>query len=108
MRRFVEENTRQIQDQEGYEQRFQELGAACRAAEALIASTKDEILSCGARKESIRRYLNELKRTGDIVTEFDEDLWQATVASVTVHPDKAMTFVFRDNTEIQVKLLDQK
>jgi len=62
----------------------------------------------GGRKEGIRRYLNELKRTGDIVTEFDEDLWQATVESVTVHPDKVMAFVFKDNTEILVMPLDQK
>ncbi len=97
---YVEENTRQIQDQAEYEHRFNEMGAECKQAESLVMKIKDDILEHDARKEKIRRYLDELERAGDIVTEFDENLWQATVESVTVYPDKRLVFTFRDGTQI--------
>lgn len=55
------------------------------------------------RKEQIRNYLNELQQSGDILTEFDEEIWQATVEQISLHPDKSMTFLFRDGTEIIIE-----
>jgi DNA invertase Pin-like site-specific DNA recombinase len=103
MRRYMDENTRQVQDQEEYERRFREMGDECKTAEELVIKIKDEISEQRTRKEKIRRSLNEMRRTGAIVTEFDEDLWRATVESVTVKPDKSWVFVFRDGTQIPVK-----
>ena len=104
LRRHMEENARLLQDQDAYELRFNELAQECKMAENLIASLKDEILERSARKEKIRLYLDELRKTGDIVTEFDEALWQITVESVSVHRDKRLSFIFRDGTEIPVKV----
>jgi seryl-tRNA synthetase len=99
----MEENTRQIQNQEEYDRRWSEMSVECTEAKNLMAKIKDDILKRTARKENIRRYLDELKQSGDILTEFDETLWQATVDKVTVHADKSMTVTFRDGTEIPVK-----
>ena len=108
MRRYVEENTRRVLDQEEYERRFKEMDTECKAAEKSVTGIKDEISEQGIRKEKIRRYLEELRQAGDIVTGFDEDLWQATVESVTVHPDKSLVFIFRDGTEVPVNPTEQK
>ncbi len=108
MRRYVEENTLQVQDQGEYTRRFNEMNAECKKAKKLVASLKDEMLECGIRKEKIRRYLDNLKQAGDILTEFDEGLWKATVETVTVHPDKSLMFMFRDGTEIPVKPPESK
>ena len=67
-----------------------------------ITAIDDAILTQAARKEKILRFLDELKNTGDILTEFDENLWSATVESVKVNSDKSLTFLFRDGTEIPV------
>ena len=69
---------------------------------AQITAIDDAILAQAARKEKIRRFLDELKNTGDILTEFDENSWSATVESVTVNTDKSLTFLFRDGTEILI------
>ena len=108
MRSYVEENTRQIQDQAEYGRRFNEMGEECKAAEKLVADIKYEILSQAARKEKIRRYLDELRLAGDIVAEFDESLWQATVEMVTVYPDKSLNFTFRDGTKILMEPPEHK
>lgn len=108
LRAYMDENTRQIQDQVEYNQRFNAMSAECKLAEQRIAQLQDKILAQQARKEQIRRSLNELRRCGDILTEFDLDLWNATVESVTIAPDKTLTFLFRDGTEIPVTLPDKK
>ena len=104
MSEYVGENTRRVQNQEEYEHRFNEMGAEYKATENLIAKIKGEILECNARKEKIRQYLNQLKQAGNIVTEFDENLWQSTVESVTVYPEKTLIFTFKDGTKKSVKI----
>ena len=103
MRRYVDDNTRIIQDQAEYERQFNSMIGEHKAAESSINKLKDEILEQGVRKENIRRYLDELRTSGDIITEFDEALWQTIVESVTVHTDKVLSFKFRDGTEIPIK-----
>ncbi|MDR1753397.1 MAG: recombinase family protein, partial [Eubacterium sp.] len=104
MKRYIEENARKVQNQAKYERRWIELSEECKAAEKLVATIKDDILERTARKEKICRYLDELKHAGDIVTEFDESLWQATVESVTVQKNKSLTFTFRDGTQVPVEI----
>ncbi len=106
IRRNMEDNARQVQDQNEYGRRFNEMSEAYKAAEKRAADIKAEILEQAARKEKIRRFLEELRGAGDIVTEFDQSLWNATVESVTVQTGQTMLFTFRDGTEISVKLPD--
>lgn len=108
LRRYMEENTRQVQDQEEYSKRFNEMSAACSATETKINKIKEEILAQHGRKERIHRCLNELKQCGDILEKFDMDLWNAVVETVRVNADKVLVFRFRDKTEISVNLPEKK
>ncbi len=108
MRRYMEENTRQIQDQEEYNRRFSELDAECKKAEEEIESIKKEILAQSGRKEQIRHCLDKLRECGDILEGLDLDLWNSMVESVTVCTDKKLVFLFRDGTEIMEQILKTK
>lgn len=76
--------------------------------EAKIQGAKQEILIQRGRKEQIHRYLNELRRCGDILEEFDMDLWNMAVESATITADSILTFLFRDGTKIPVHLPKKK
>ena len=108
MRRHMEENARQVQDQAEYERHSQEMRDEYKNAEKQVEQLQDEILEQKARKEKIRRFLDHLRQGENIVTDFDEDLWNATVESVRVHADKSLIFVFRDGTKIPVLLPENK
>lgn len=108
LRSYMEENTRQVQDQIEYNRRFSEMSAACTELEAQIAKVKEDILVQQGRKEQIRRCLNELRQCGDILEEFDLDLWNVTVESATISLDGTFTVRFRDGTEIPVHLPKKK
>ncbi|MDR3297999.1 MAG: recombinase family protein, partial [Candidatus Nomurabacteria bacterium] len=108
MRRDMEENARQTQDQGEYKQHFDRMGEEYTAAKQRVAQIQDEILEQKARRERIRRFLNELRQSGELVTEFDERLWHAIVNSVRVNANKSLTFMFRDGSEIPVLLPESK
>lgn len=108
LRHYMEENTRQIQDQEEYNRRFSELDAECKKAEEEMAAIQKELLSQSGRKEQIRRCLDELRECGDILEEFDLDLWNSMVESVTVCTDKKLAFLFRDGTEVAVLMPEKQ
>lgn len=108
MHRYVDENKCEIQDQQEYNHRYSKMDKQCRELEIQIKKIKDEILEQSSRKEKIRRFLDELRQMNNLVTEFDENLWHATVELVTVHLDKTLSFTFRDGTEISVKAVKAK
>ena len=104
LRRYMEENTRQIQNQEEYNRRFSEQDAECKRAEEQITQLKEEILAQSGKREQARRCLEELRKCGDAIEKFDLDLWNAMVESVTVYADKRLVFLFRDETKVTVQM----
>lgn len=104
LRRYMEENTRQVQDQVEYSRKFNALSGECTEIEARIKSIQAEILAQKGRKEQIRRCLDELRQCGDILEEFNPDLWNTTVESAKISVNGTLTFLFRDGTEIPVNL----
>lgn len=108
LRLYIEANTRQVQDQDEYNQRFSKMHKECQEVEAHIAQIKREILTQQGRKEQIRRCLNDLRKCGDILDEFDLNLWNTIVESVTVSADGTLTFRFWDGTEIPVHVPKKK
>lgn len=108
LRLYMEVNTRQIQDQEEYNCRFSELDAECKKSEEEIEAIQKEILAQSGRKEQIRRCLDELRECGDILEEFDLDLWNSMVESVTVCTDRKLVFLFWDGTEVIVQMPEKQ
>lgn len=108
LRRCIDENARTLQDQAGYERRYAELADRITSLREQIAKVNNEILEQVNRKEKIRRFLTELQQSGDIVTEFDENIWSATVESMTVCSEKEVTVTFRDGTEVTVEIPEDK
>lgn len=104
LRRYMEENTRQIQNQAEYNRRFSEQDVECKKAEGQIAQIKEEILAQSGKKEQVRRCLEELRKCGNTVEKFDLDLWNAMVESVTIFADKRLVFRFRDETKVTVQM----
>ncbi len=104
LRRYMEENTRQIQDQAEYSRRFSELDAECGKAEEEISNLQKQILAQAGKREQIRRCLNDLRKCGNILEEFNLDLWHSMAESVTVRPSRILEFQFWDGTKIPVPM----
>lgn len=108
LRSYMDENTRQVQDQTEYNRQFSQMDAECEAAEKQIKSIQKKILEQSGRKEQIKRCLEQIQKSGEILTAFDGGLWNSMVETVTVDREKVLTFRFRDGSEVAVELPKSK
>lgn len=108
IRRYMEDNTQKLQNQAEYEQRFNEMSKTCKLTEQKIVEVKDEILEQKARREKMARYLETLKRHDNPLNEFDENLWQATVETVTVYINNTLNFNLKDGATMEVEVLKRE
>ncbi len=104
LRAFMAENTRIIQDQATYNQKYAEMEAECIAAEKATKLFKHQVLEQLARKEQAHRSLLLLKRLRESPVCFEEELWNGLVDTVTVTRNKQLIFRFRDKAEVTVDL----
>lgn len=102
LQRYIGADKREIRDQQKHIDHYRAMDEELKKLEPQVNRLKDKIPEKIAQKEKIRRFLKELRQT-NLVREFDEKLWYATIELVTVHLDKTLGFTFRDGTEISVK-----
>ena len=55
----------------------------------------------GIRRREFERFISELEKLPEAVSEFDETLWGSLVDYVTVGRDKTMTFTLIGGTEMK-------
>ena len=103
MKKAISENAHKAQDQEEYQRKYEGYCVRFEKARNRLAEIEDICLERTAKKVKIQMFMERLEKYGDLVTEFDEELWYSTVDYVTVFEDKRMVFTFRDGTEVTVK-----
>ena len=101
-RKCVEENASTVLDQAEYRQRYEGLLARYEAARERLSKIDEARIERAAKRTNITRFLESLVKYGDIVTEFDEELWYITVDSITVFEDGRLTVQFRDGSEVAI------
>lgn len=104
LRRCIEDNAKAAQDQDEYKRRYSELAGQFSAISERVTAVENKIQETAARREKIRQFLHELKSTGHILEEFDENLWNATVDSVVIRSAMEAIIAFRDGTEIAMRM----
>ena len=60
-----------------------------------------EIRHKGIRRREFERFITELEKLPEAVSEFDETLWGSLVDYVTVGKDKTMVFTLIGGTEVK-------
>ena len=101
-RKCVQENASTALDQEEYRQRYDGLLARFETVRARLAVIDEARIERTAKRTNITRFLESLVKYGDIVTEFDEELWYITADSVTVYDDGRLAVKFRDGSEVTI------
>ncbi|MGI6325741.1 MAG: recombinase family protein [Saccharofermentanales bacterium] len=103
IRKCVEENAHSATDQSEYQERYNELVDRYETAKRRLDAIADEKQARAAKRESISRFLTDLKRLDGLLAEFDEELWYATVDTMTVRLECEAIVTFKNGTEIKVQ-----
>jgi DNA invertase Pin-like site-specific DNA recombinase len=102
IKKCVDGNAREVQDQAAYRKEYDALVARCEAIRKRLASVSAEKTARVAKRENIRRFLYNLKETDDLLTGFDESLWLATAESLTVYSETDLLVTFKDGSQVRV------
>ncbi len=98
---MIATNARFAQNQDEYSAAYDAAVSRYVANKAERDQVAAEIGQKGIRRREFERFIMELEKLPDAVTEFDESLWGSMVEYVTVRKDKTMGFTLIGGTEIE-------
>ena len=95
IRRLIAENAQVGLDAEDYARREEELLARYDAAKSTMTDIQTQIQERKNRRMKLTVFIRALEKQDGLITTFDEQLWNATVESVTVNGKDRMVFKFK-------------
>jgi hypothetical protein len=100
IRKCVEDNARDVLDQREYQEHYDALAARYDSAKKQLENMEERRADRYARRVQLTRFIDLLNQQDNVITEFDEELWNAAVESVTVNSDNSLSFKFKDGMEV--------
>ena len=100
LRKCIDENAHAEISQEDYETKYAALAEKYEILKAKCADANERILRRKLKANRIEAFFKTLE-SSDLITEFDEGLWNATVDTMTVYSKKKMVLKLKDGTEIE-------
>jgi hypothetical protein len=103
MRQAVAENAQTALDQADYQHRYDDLVMRYENVKKHLAEIDAHITGRRVKCENIEAFMQILRAQEHLLTEFDEDLWNATIDCLIVQSATEFTFKFKDGTELPWK-----
>ena len=100
MRQAVNENAQAVLDQADYQLRYDSLVERYENAKQRLKETNTQIADRRTKRENIEAFMQTLEKQNNLLTEFDENLWNATMDCLIVHSTTEFIFRFKDGTEL--------
>ena len=69
------------------------------AATQRLKQIEDQRTERKQRRQKMLGFIRMLENSDELLTEFDEELWNATVETVTIQPDGSMVFRWKNRME---------
>ncbi|WP_366923895.1 recombinase family protein [Metallumcola ferriviriculae] len=98
--KLIAENARSAIDQKEYTKRYTPLATRYNELQNRKQELNSEIAILKARRNQMNAFIRQLKEQKELLTEFNESLWCATVNAVVVKSNEEITFQFKDGTEL--------
>jgi len=102
MQQVISDNACAALDQGEYQRNYAGLTERFEKAKKKVEALEAEKRERSAKRERIRRFIEELRNRDELLTEFDRHAWNVLAESITVFANRAMRVRFRDGTEIKI------
>ena len=97
---LIVQNARVVLNQDDYNVAYNAAVSRYEATKAEREKVAADIRQRGIRRREFERFITELEKLPETVSEFDEALWGSLVEYVTVGKDKTMVFTLIGGTEM--------
>lgn len=101
---LIKDNSSELQDQETYSEKYNELTSRYLDLKSEIEKVDSEIASNSAMKAKIRKYVDELEKSPELVSEFSSEMFTSLIEKVVVKAKDDITVVFKDGSSIRERL----
>ena len=101
MQRAIEENAHAPLDQGDYTKRYNGLRRRYEAEKSKQDGLTNQRQERVAKRAKIRRFLENLRRQENLITNFDEHAWNILAEGITVYGANDLAVRFKDGTEIR-------
>lgn len=98
---LIAQNARVAQNQDDYNAAYDAAVSRYETTKAEREKVAADIRQRGIRRREFERFISELEKLPEAVSEFDETLWGSLVDYVTVGKDKTMVFTLIGGTEVK-------
>ena len=104
IRKCVEENANTAIEQQDYNKKYSALVENYNAIKKQLKDIETKRTERAAKKQNILKFIENLRQSSQILLEFEEAIWNATVELIKVNSQENITFIFKDGTEIDWKI----
>ncbi|MDD6526236.1 MAG: recombinase family protein, partial [Oscillospiraceae bacterium] len=104
IRKCIEENAHVSIKPEVYRDRYNALAERYKAAKEKLDAIQQEISERTIKREKIEIFLKQLSKANELLTEFDEGLWNTMLDSMTVYSYEKVVFLFKDGSKVEWKI----
>ena len=104
IRKCIEENAHVSIKPEVYRDRYNALAERYKAAKEKLDAIQQEISERKIKREKIEVFLKQLSKANELLTGFDEGLWNTMLDSMTVHSYDKVVFLFKDGSKVEWKI----
>jgi DNA invertase Pin-like site-specific DNA recombinase len=98
--KLIAENARKAIEQSEYNRKYTDSAAKYNKMQKRKQELNAEIAMSIARRNQMKAFIKELKKQEQLLTEFDESLWCATLNAMVVKSESKVVFQFKDGTEL--------
>ncbi|MDO4504463.1 MAG: hypothetical protein Q4B84_04945 [Clostridia bacterium] len=96
MKNLIYENSRKAINQDEYNKKYDSYTEKHEKIKNAISKLEEKKQNLKVRREKISLFMDNLRKTGSIISEFNEILWHTMVENVIIHDNKKMEFRFKN------------
>lgn len=92
----IYENSRKVMNQDEYNKKYNSYTEKYEKIKSELSKLEDKKQDLKVRKEKISLFMDNLRKTGTIISEFDETIWHLLVGKVIVRENGDLIFKFKN------------
>ncbi|MFX4263138.1 recombinase family protein [Pelotomaculum propionicicum] len=100
IQKLIAENARSAIEQGEYNRKYSGYVVRYNELQARRQELSTDITMRQARRSQMKAFIKQLTKQDQLLTEFDEGLWSATLNAVVVKSEQEVIFQFKDGTEL--------
>jgi len=104
IQKMVAENAKMLLDQNDYAARYNELAMRYETAKTKIDTNEADVQSRKVKCDKLTEFIDRLEERSELLLEFNEGLWNATVETVVVLTTTDITFEFKGGVRLGWKI----